>query len=128
MADPPTDPLALWRDMLGQWEKSVNTLANQTMASEDYSRQMNGAMSLSLKLQESMRDAMTAYLSQMNLPSRTDVARLDERLGAVELKLDRLIALTERGVAAVGAVPAADSTRPPRPPRTKRPPGTEPAT
>ena len=122
MAEPPKDPLALWRDMLGQWEKSVNTLANQTMASEDYSRSMNGALSLSIKMQESMRDAMTAYLAQMNVPSRTDVARLDERLGAVELKLDRLIALVERSGGAGGATRPADAARPPRPPRTKRPP------
>ncbi|HEY4441263.1 MAG TPA: poly(R)-hydroxyalkanoic acid synthase subunit PhaE [Candidatus Elarobacter sp.] len=115
MADEPKDPMALWREMLGQWEKSVNALANQTMGSEEYSRRMNGAMGASLKLQESMRDAMTTYLATMNLPSRTDVARLDERVASVEAKLDRLIALVERGSA-----PKAPSA--PRPPRTKRPP------
>ena len=117
MADAPNDPLSLWRDMLGQWEKSVNALANQTMGSEEYSRQMNGAMSVTLKLQETMRDAMTPYLATLNMPSRAELARLDERVQSVEAKLDRLITLVERGS---GSSPAPPPT--PRPPRTKRPP------
>jgi hypothetical protein len=119
MADPPKDPLSLWRDLLGQWEKSVNTLANETMGSEEYSRSINGAMGLTLKMQESLRDVMTAHLANLNLPSRVDVARLDERVQNVEAKLDRLIALVERGAPPASVPPA------PRPPRTKRPPGSE---
>jgi Poly(R)-hydroxyalkanoic acid synthase subunit (PHA_synth_III_E) len=115
MAEAPKDPMSLWRDMLGQWEKSVNALANQTMGSEEYSRQMNGAMSVTLKLQESMRDAMSSYLATMNMPSRAELARLDERVQSVEAKLDRLITLVERGSAS--PPPPA-----PRPPRTKKPP------
>jgi len=117
------DPLALWREMLAQWEKSVNSLANQTMASDEFSSSMNGAMGLSLKMQETMRDAMAAYLGAMNLPSRTEVAALGERLAAIETRLDRVVALLERNAAAAGPPPPPAT---PRPPRTKRPPGAEP--
>ncbi len=37
VADKDKDPLALWRDMLSQWETNVNALANRTMASDEYS-------------------------------------------------------------------------------------------
>ncbi len=108
--------MALWRDLLGQWEKSVNTLANQTMGSEEYSRSMNGAMGVTLKMQESMKDVMATYLANMNLPSRVDFTRLDERVQGIEGRLDRIIALLERG-ALGGPAPATPAA--PRPPRTK---------
>jgi len=123
MADSAKDPMALWRDLLGQWEKSVNTLANQTMGSEEYSRSMNGAMGVTLKMQESMKDVMATYLANMNLPSRVDFTRLDERVQGIEGRLDRIIALLERG-ALGGPAPATPAA--PRPPRTKRPPPAEP--
>jgi hypothetical protein len=122
MADSVKDPMALWRDLLGQWEKSVNALANETMGSEEYSRSMNGAMGLTLKMQESMKDVMATYLANMNLPSRVDFTRLDERVQGIEGRLDRIIALLERGALA-GAAPATPAA--PRPPRTKRPPSVE---
>ena len=121
MADPGKDPMALWRDLLGQWETSVNTLANETMGSEEYSRSMNGAMGLTLKMPESMKDVMATYLANMNLPSRVDFTRLDERVQGIEGRLDRIIALLERS--ARGSASAAPAV--PRPPRTKRPPAVE---
>ncbi len=114
MAEAPKDPFALWRELVGQWEKSVNAAANQTMGSEQFSRSMHGALGGSLQAQETMRTAMAAYLASLNLPSRADVAAIGERL-------DRIIALLERQ-----AGPAAQPEPPAKPPRTKRPPG-EPA-
>ena len=41
MAEPPNldplnlDPLNLWRDMLGQWERGMNKVANQAMGSTE---------------------------------------------------------------------------------------------
>ena len=122
MADPGKDPMALWRDLLGQWEKSVNTLANETMGSEEYSRSMNGAMGVTLKMQETMKDVMATYLANMNLPSRVDFTRLDERVQGIEGRLDRIIALLERS-ASGGSAPTKPAA--PRPPRTKRPPAVE---
>jgi hypothetical protein len=121
MADSVKDPMALWRDLLGQWEKSVNALANETMGSEEYSRSMNGAMGVTLKMQESMKDVMATYLANMNLPSRVDFTRLDERVQGIEGRLDRIIALLERN--ARGSAPATPAA--PRPPRTKRAPAVE---
>ena len=42
------DPAALWREMVGQWEKTVNTLATGYMATNEFSREANRVMSASL--------------------------------------------------------------------------------
>lgn len=123
--DKPADPMALWRDMLSQWETNVNALANKTMASDEYSSSMNGAMGGMLKLQDTMKQFMATYLASANLPSRAEVLAIAERLGGVEARLDRMNALLERiaaARAADGSAPAAAAPPRPRPPRTKSPP------
>ncbi|HEX3467001.1 MAG TPA: poly(R)-hydroxyalkanoic acid synthase subunit PhaE [Candidatus Elarobacter sp.] len=128
-----SDPLAVWRDMLSQWEQNVNALANRAMGSDEYSSSINGAMAASLKLQETMRQFMAAYLAHANLPSRTEVTAIAERLGGVEARLDRITALLERIAAApTGDAPAASAGASPnapprpRPARTKKPPSPPP--
>ena len=118
--------------MLSQWETNVNALANRTMASDEYSSQMNGAMGMTLRMQEMIRDSMAPYLAATNLPSRTEVLAIAERLGAVEARLDRITTLLEQIAsaksAAASAAPAgAQSAAPPprrgrgrRAPRVRR--------
>ena len=131
MADNDKDPMALWRDMLSQWETNVNTLANKTMASDEYSSSMHGAMGGMLKLQDTMKQFMTTYLASANLPSRAEVLAIAERIGGVEARLDRMNALLERiaqaprGDAVSAAALPATATARPRPPRTKSPPVAE---
>ena len=117
------DPLAPWRDLLSQWEQSVNALANRTMGSDEYSSSMNGAMGATLKMQETMRQFMTAYLATANVPSRTEVLAIAERIGGVEARLDRIAVLLERIAAKEpGQATAQPAVSRPRPPRTKSPP------
>jgi hypothetical protein len=117
------DPLAMWRDMLSQWETSVNALANKTMASDEYSSSMHGAMGLTLRMRETLEQFMAAYLAATNLPSRKEVLGIAERLGEVEARLDRITALLER---IAGAQPNGPAPARARPPRTKSPPAAEP--
>jgi hypothetical protein len=128
MADKDKDPLAPWRELLSQWEQNVNALANRTMGSDEYSSSMNGAMGATLKMQETMRQFMATYLATANLPSRTEVLGIAERIGGVEARLDRIAVLLER----IAAKEPGDASAPPavsrpRPPRTKSPPSTEPS-
>ena len=43
MADKSNDPAVLWQTMIGEMEKGYNSLANQAMASPEFSRAMNQA-------------------------------------------------------------------------------------
>jgi hypothetical protein len=133
--DKTPDPMALWRDMLSQWETNVNALANKTMASDEFSSSMHGSMGGMLKLQDTMKQFMATYLANANLPSRAEVLAIAERIGGLEARLDRMTALLERIAAApprgdagattsTAAIADAPATAPPspRPPRTKKPP------
>lgn len=66
----PFDPLALWRDMLSQWETGFNQLAGKNMAPPDF-----------------MAALMGHYLTAMNMPSRADLAAVNDRLHRIEIHL-----------------------------------------
>jgi SMC interacting uncharacterized protein involved in chromosome segregation len=117
MAEQPSlDPTSLWRDMLTQWERGLNSVANQTMGSNEFSRAMHQVTALSLRMQQTAGEAMSKSLQAMNLPTRTDILALSERIGRIEETLARLEAALPRE--------AADTAKPaaPRPPRTRQPP------
>jgi hypothetical protein len=116
MPDKPIDPFAAWRDMVAQWEKNVNQLANKNMASDEFSGSMNQLMNVMLKSQQGVSEAMVKYLATLNLPSRQDLLALGEQLGSIESQLNRIALLLERQNR--HASPVARKT----PPRTKRPP------
>jgi hypothetical protein len=93
MAEKPNlDPLGLWRDMLTQWERGLNSVANQAMGSDEFSRAMHQVTSMSLRMQQSMGDAFGKSLQAMNLPSRSDVTAIAERLSRIEARLDEMAA------------------------------------
>jgi hypothetical protein len=125
-----TDPLAAWREIVSQWEKGVNSLANQNMATDQFSGSMNQMMKVMMQAQQSVSDGMVKYLATLNLPSRADLIALGEQLGSIESQLSRIAQILERQ-AAVSAATASSSTSsagsaptnvPKAPPRTKRPP------
>jgi hypothetical protein len=116
MAEKPNlDPLSLWREMLGQWERGLNSVANQAMGSDEFSRAMHQVTAMSLRMQQTVGDAFGKSLQAMNLPSRADLISIAERLSRIEARLDEM--------AAAQATPPAAS--PTQPPRTRRPPTAE---
>ena len=110
MSEP--DPAALLRELLAEWENAVNTRVNEAMGTDEFSRNINEAIAVSLGAQRSLGDLLERYLRLMNLPSRAEVAGFDARLRSMEDKLDRILERLD-----------ADATGPLRPPRTRRPPG-----
>jgi hypothetical protein len=114
-----TDPAAIWRELVSQWEKGVNEIANKTMGSAEFSRVMNQATSGSLGLQQSLGDLIGKYLTALNLPSRAEMVSIAERLTAIEATLNRVAMVVER---LDPNAPADAAERGARPPRTKRAP------
>jgi tetrahydromethanopterin S-methyltransferase subunit G len=113
MAEPPNlDPLAMWRDMLGQWERGVNSVASQAMGSDEFSRAMHQMTAVGLRLQQTVGEVVEKSLAALNLPTRNDMIAINERLGRIEARLD-----------AMAATAPAPKAAAPRPPRTRRPPG-----
>ncbi len=119
MADGSSDPLAPWRDLVNQWEKGMNSLANTTMGSEQFSGGVNTAMNLSLRMQQKMGEVMATYLTTLNLPSKADITAVSERLASIEARLDRIASLAE--IAVREMKPTTEHVNV-TPPRTKKPP------
>jgi hypothetical protein len=121
MADKGTDPVQMWQSFLGDMEKQFNSLSNQAMGSEEFSRMMGQMTGAGAGAKKAFGDFMERYLAAMNLPSRSELIDLGERLHSIEGRLNEMMSLLQRVHADVIASDAAASGTP-RPPRTKRPP------
>ena len=118
----PLDPMAMWRDLVAQWEKGTNEFANQAMASDPFRQGMHGGMNASLQVQKAVGELMARFLTSLNLPSRDDVQALGDQLQRIDDHLGRIARLLEaRGGAALptaasGVARPARTRQPPRPP------------
>ena len=68
----PLDPMAMWRDLVGQWEKGANEFANQAMASDPFKQGMHGGMNASLQAQKSLGELMAlvidSFITALRIP------------------------------------------------------------
>ncbi|MCA1456642.1 hypothetical protein I6F35_26065 [Bradyrhizobium sp. BRP22] len=122
MADKGNDPAVIWQTMIGEMEKGFNSFANQAMGTPEFSRLMNQAGGFAAGAQKQLGELMERYLVSMNLPSRSQLVGMAERLQSIESQLNEIRALLNQmnRSASNAESPAAAK---PRPPRTKRPPG-----
>ena len=114
------DPLSFWRDLVTQVEKGVNEIVHEGMKSEDFRRvagQVRDANAARRKLTEAV---LKRYLEALELPSRSDVRALDERLQIIEDRLAGIAAAVDRlsgagvgGPAGAGAYPSRTRKAPP---------------
>jgi len=113
----PPDPAATFRDLVTQWERNFNSLANQVMGTESFSRLMQEAQRMQLALQQATSDAMGRRLASMNMPTREDIIRLAEKVSDVDRRLARIEASLD---GQEGSTVAPENNR--GRPRTRQPP------
>src|SRR3954454_4203561 len=121
MADNSNDPVALWRNMVGEMEKGFNSFANQAMASPEFSKVVNQVGGVSAGAQKQLGDLMEKYLVSMNLPSRAQMVSMAERLQSIEGQLNEIKALLHQVQHNSSAAEGGHAVAP-KPPRTRRPP------
>ena len=121
--------MAMWRDLVGQWEKGANEFANQAMASDPFKQGMHGGMNASLQAQKSLGELMARFLTSLNLPTRDDIQSLGEQLQSIDNHLAGIARQLEvgGGKAAPRAAAAAGVAKPRRTRQPPRPPGAPPA-
>ena len=120
------DPFAAWRDWVGQSERQWNTFLNEAMATDEFGQSMGQFMDVYLNMQRGMNEVMGRYLTALNLPSRSDVLSLANRLSDIEGRLSGIEdtlhelrkLLENSGPAINGKV---DEAPAPKPPRTRKP-------
>jgi SMC interacting uncharacterized protein involved in chromosome segregation len=113
------DPAAAFRELVSQWEKGINEFASRTMNSEEFSRAMNKATATSTTMQQQLAELIGRYLTTLNLPSRTEMVNIGERLQVIETSLHRISTQLEKLTGPIAGGQAGG------PPRTKRPPSAE---
>jgi polyhydroxyalkanoic acid synthase PhaR subunit len=113
------DPLQMWREWVDQAERQWNQVLGEVMGSEQFGLAQGRVMEAMLGLQTSMNEATQRYFAALNLPSRTDILALGERLTAIESRLGDI----ERHITTTGAAATKKpATRRPQPKRTKKAP------
>ncbi|MEM8768023.1 MAG: hypothetical protein AAGE43_11290 [Pseudomonadota bacterium] len=122
--DKQPDPAEAFRNLITEWERGFDTMANRIMGTEEFSRGMNQLQDLQLSMQKRFNEAMAEQLANFNMPSRDDILRLgesiralDQRMAKVESQLAKQAQKKKQKKKQTAA--AAD---PSRPPRTKLPP------
>jgi hypothetical protein len=90
MADNSNDPAAAWQAMLGEMGKGFAALANQAMASPEISKVAHQVGDASAGVQKQFAEVMDRYLASQNLPTRAQWAEFNERLAALEKRLDEI--------------------------------------
>jgi len=117
MAEPTSpDPFALMRDLVSQLEKGVNDYAKPLMESDNFAKGANQAMSAAMVAKKLAQELTRRSFEALNVPSRSDIIALGDRLQAIEDRMIGMQATLDR-LAGGGARPAL-----PAPSRTRRPP------
>ena len=116
---PPT-PATSFNDFLDAWRKAAadteqrwNDFFNELMGTDAFAQVMARSMDGYLTMQATFAKGMEQYLRALNLPTRTDVNQLAERVALLEQKID-LIAASLGAAAPAAAEPNASGGAPRR--------------
>ena len=119
------DPAESFRNLVNEWERGFDAMANRFMGTEEFSRSMNQLQDLQLSMQKRFNEAMAEQLSHFNIPSRDDILQLGEAIHALDKRVARVESLLAKKAkkknkkkdGKKGDAPASSG-----PPRTKQPP------
>jgi hypothetical protein len=121
----PPDPAENFRNLVNEWERGFDAMANRFMGTEEFSRSMNQLQDLQLTMQKRFNEAMAEQLSNFNIPSRDDILQLGEAVHALDKRVARVESLLAKQAAKKkkkkGGGKEAHASRS-GPPRTKQPP------
>lgn len=114
MADKQLDPVALWQDMLGRWERQINDFSAQISGNEMFAGPMNQMSKASMGARKSFDDAMEQLATTMMVATQPQMQDVIERLDRIEEQVALIAAaLAPQQVDPVASAPAPRRTRKP---------------
>ena len=122
MADKGKDPIELWQSMIGEMEKGFNAFTQKAMASPEFSKVVEQVGGVSAGAQKQLGELMERYLASLNLPSREQMAAIDDRLAVIESRLDEIAALLKKQREPPNPPQPKAASQPPRVRRPRTPP------
>jgi len=113
------DPMQLMRDWFVQSEKMWSDAMSDVMANERVAESSGRFMQEALHTQRMFSESMGQYLSNMNMPTRTDILDLKDRISQVEDSVNAvLVELREMRAAQPASAKASAPKK--KPTRTKK--------
>ena len=106
----PFDPTGVFKNLrdagMDAWSKTMIDLVNTEAYAKATGAMLDAYLTTSAPFRKALEASMSQALANCNMPSRSDVVRLAERLTNIEMRLDDLDARLEEGLrAANGAGP-----------------------
>ncbi|MEE8346208.1 MAG: hypothetical protein V3S20_02550 [Dehalococcoidia bacterium] len=111
----------LWRSWLTETERQWNGFFNDIMGTDSFGRFVGGYIETYSQFQRLVSQNMQRSLSTLNLPTRSDIVDLSERLSTVEERLASIDSALKTLAEAVGHPTQTASVTQLRPRRTRRP-------
>lgn len=84
------DPIAAWQKMIQDWENEINTWSGRFTESEQFSAILGQASKMVVVAQKTMNEQLETMLQSLNLPTRTQVDTLSDRLDSIEDSIAQL--------------------------------------
>ena len=86
----PTEMIDSWVKAATDAERRWNEFFNQQMSTDEFAQMMSRQMEGYAALQANFARGMEQYLRAMSIPTQSDLAKLADRLTALELRIDAL--------------------------------------
>lgn len=106
MADTEFDPFRAWQDLVQKWEIEINDWSGKMTESDQFSAMMGQATKMNLVAQKAWAERMETMLAALNMPTKSQVEDITERLDRIEDNIERMrLALEQSGNAPVRLEP-----------------------
>lgn len=121
------DPIRVWREWFVKSEKSWSDALSEMMGDEHFSKGMGRYTLEALHTHRMFSETMAQYLANLNIPSRSDILDMNDRLAHMEETLNQIqVELREQRsqmarLAAGNATSTTSDTTTARPARTRKP-------
>ncbi len=112
------DPFRAWREWFQENEQRWSETMTDVMGDDRFAKGMGRYFQEALHTHRMFTDSMAQYLGNLNLPARSDILALGDRIG----QLEDAIAALQVEVRNLRSSGAQTGGTPPRPQRTRRPP------
>ncbi len=110
------DPMRMMREWFVKSEQMYSDAMTEVMGDERSSKTTGRYMQEAMHMQRMFGEAMGQYLSNLNLPSRTDILDTQERISNVEATMDAMLVEIRalRKQVEAGGAPAVEKKKPAR--------------
>ena len=117
------NPIRIWREWIVKSEQMWSDAITDVMGNPQVSAGMGRSMQEFLHMHRMFSESFAQYLSALNLPSRSDILDLSDRIGQLE---DAVAAISvdlreQRALLAGAGVVTTEQAKKKKPSRTKKP-------